>query len=287
VAQPWDAERAVDADLARSLIESQFPRLAPVHLEPFGEGWDNTAYLANDSIVFRFPRRQVSVPLMEGELRILPRIAAALPVAIPNPSCAGRPDARYPWPFSGYFRLPGRTADRVSLDDPGRSELAVPLARFLAALQALTGDDAGPDTIGRLDVDRLAARIRRSIGSQGDRVIEAGREARPSGRRTLVHGDLYVRHLLVEDGRLSGVIDWGDVHCGDPAVDLSIAWSFLPARARVAFRQAYGPIDEDSWRLARLRALHYGVVLADYGRETADAHLVRESATILRFSLGE
>jgi phosphotransferase family enzyme len=82
---------------------------------------------------------------------------------------------------------------------------------------------------------------------------------------------IYVRHLLVDEARrLCGVIDWGDVHLGDPALDLSIAFSFLPPGARGAFREAYGPIDAATWDRARFRALFYGTGLVDYGADVGD-----------------
>ena len=86
-----------------------------------------------------------------------------------------------------------------------------------------------------------------------------------------MHGDLYARHLLVDEAKaLAGVIDWGDVHVGDPALDLSIAFSFLPPAARHTFRQTYGEIDEATWARARFRALHYGAILVEYGANSAD-----------------
>src|SRR5271166_1777638 len=98
--QPWVAECAVPADLARSLIEAQFPTLLPVSVQPCGEGWDNTAYLVNGAHIFRFPRRRIAVPLLEIETRVLPAIAARLPLPVPRPAFAGQPTERYPWPFA-------------------------------------------------------------------------------------------------------------------------------------------------------------------------------------------
>jgi aminoglycoside phosphotransferase (APT) family kinase protein len=91
------------------------------------------------------------------------------------------------------------------------------------------------------------------------------------GPSTWVHGDLYGRHLLVADGALVGVIDWGDVHVGDPAIDLSIGWTFLPRAARPAFLAAYGPVDGDGLARARTVALHYATALLAYGRAKGDA----------------
>ena len=89
-----------------------------------------------------------------------------------------------------------------------------------------------------------------------------------------VHGDLYARHLLADEVKnLVGVIDWGDLHLGDAALDLSIAWSFLHAEARTEFAAAYGVIGEASWNRARFRALNYGIILMLYGRDINDPHL--------------
>ena len=95
----------------------------------------------------------------------------------------------------------------------------------------------------------------------------------------LVHGDLYARHLLVDDDQsLCGVIDWGDVHLGHPGIDLSLAFAFLPARARAPFFEAYGGVPEGAvLRLARLRALFSLATLLIYGTETGDADVVAEA----------
>jgi aminoglycoside phosphotransferase (APT) family kinase protein len=293
---PWAAERIVKPDLAARLIDAQFRDLRPVHLELLGEGWDNTAYLVNNLIVFRFPRRQVAAPLLEVEARVLPRIAPRLPVPVPRPRWVGRPGPEYPWSFLGYPLLSGRRADLAELDDRQRRELARPLGEFLAALHAQPADGVDGDTIGRADPARLIEGISRvlskgSLVGDPEAVQTAAAECAGLQRGTrlvLAHGDLYVRHLLVDDAaRLAGVIDWGDLHRGDPAVDLSVAWSFLPPEARDTFRNAYGPFDESTWRLARLRALHYGVVLLEYARGIGDARLFREGRTILRLAGSE
>jgi aminoglycoside phosphotransferase (APT) family kinase protein len=282
----WSAERVVEPELAASLLETQFPELGPIVLEPLGEGWDNTAYLVNNLMVFRFPRRQIAVPLIEIEARVLPRIASKLPLPVPRPIWVGRPSREYPWPFSGYPLIAGCTADVADLDDRGRGNLARPLGEFLRVLHALPSEGLAGDSIGRLDAKRLIGRIRGLIEAPDAAlrgVLDTSAELRPSGRRAIVHGDLYARHLLLEeDDSLSGIIDWGDLHEGDPAVDLAVAWSFLPPAARGVFRASYGPIDDGTWRLARLRALHYGALLIDYARGVGDGRLVREGQTILR-----
>jgi aminoglycoside phosphotransferase (APT) family kinase protein len=297
--QPWVAENAVSAELANQLIERQFPTLAPARVEPFGVGWDNTAYLVSGEWVFRFPRRAIAVDLIRVEAAILPVIAPLLPLAIPVPCYVGEPEDRFPWPFAGYRMIAGQTACTANLDEGQRLRAALPLAHFLRALHSVPRTNveksgAGPDTLGRLDVSKrrqqISDRLRQAQakGLVGDvepwleRACDVPEDWTPSGS-TLVHGDFYVRHLLVDAAGIpTGVIDWGDVHLGDRAVDLSIAHSFLPPAARDMFRAAYGPIDDATWRMARFKALHVAVMLLVYAADVGDAALLREAHFALR-----
>jgi aminoglycoside phosphotransferase (APT) family kinase protein len=286
--RPWDADVDLLPEEAARRIERQFPALAPAGLAPLGVGWDNVAYLVNGRLVFRFPRRQIAADLIERETRVLPLLAPHLPLPIPAPAFAGTPDAGYPYPFAGYVLIPGTTACRSTWSDAQRASLAVPLARFLAALHTIPIDAEtrtwGPtDDIERANLKKRARAIQERLraiapGLAGidvhalldlvDRLATTPAWEQPT---CWVHGDLYARHLLVDDTfRPCGVIDWGDVHLGDPALDLSIAFSFLPPAARTTFRQAYGPVDGATWDRARFRALHYGVLLTDYGTEIGD-----------------
>lgn len=297
MSNPWDPERVVAADLARSLIDAQFGDLAPARVELLGVGWDNTAFLVNDDLVFRFPRRTIAVDLIRTEMAALPRLAARVPVPVPVPAWDGKPTARFPWPFAGYRRLPGLTACSIPLSDRDRARLAEPLAEFLAALHATPLDEAqawgvGPDTIGRLDPARLGDQIRRTLadmhgcGAIADPstwlpIAEAAR-ARTPPRLHVLHGDLYARHLLVDGARrLCGVIDFGDLHYGDPAVDLSIAWTFLPPEARARFFAIYGAVDAGTLALARLRGLMSATAVWAYGRDRGDNALVSEGIRAL------
>jgi aminoglycoside phosphotransferase (APT) family kinase protein len=298
-APPWTAEEVVTAELATALVEQQFPALAPARVAPLGVGWDNTAHLVNDEIVFRFPRREVAVALIETEVRLLPSIAGRLPLAVPVPALVGRPSAQYRWPFVGYRHLPGQTADRANLAEDERAAVAGPLGQFVAALHAIPVDEvvalgAGGDSIGRLDLARkvpqaleLLARLpAEAIGADPAAVrtlIESSARIRAPAVRALTHGDLYVRHLLVDgQRRLCGVIDWGDLHVGNPAVDLSVAYGFLPPAARPAFLQGYGRrMAAPTWWLARFRAVFSALAIVDYGRQVGDADLAREGRVSL------
>lgn len=299
MSQPWVAEREMTAELALSLVRAQFPELGAGGIRPFGSGWDNTAYLVDGGIVFRFPRKESTVGLLERETRVLP-LLGRLPLDVPEPRWVGRRTERFPWPFAGYRRLAGVTADAADLSEEERMAAAGPLGAFLAALHAVPVEGLGlpGDEIGRTAFARrmpeLEARLRRlhGRGRIGDpapwlRLFE-GELPGPPPVPAVVHGDLYARHVLVDDGRrVSGVIDWGDLHAGDPALDLSIAYGFLPTRAREAFLRAYGPVDARTRRMARLRAAFHSAALAWFADSIQDAALLREALAVLRTVLEE
>jgi aminoglycoside phosphotransferase (APT) family kinase protein len=114
-------------------------------------------------------------------------------------------------------------------------------------------------------------------------VLEAGVAALPlQTALAVVHGDFYSRHILVDDeGRMAGVIDFGDLHLDHPAVDLSVAWTVLPPRARPEFFAIYGEVDERTRAAARLRGLTSGLAQEAYGRDVGDVRIEREGIRTL------
>jgi aminoglycoside phosphotransferase (APT) family kinase protein len=299
----WTADIAIDAALALQLVDEQFPQLAATRAEPFGSGWDNAAFLIDDTVVFRFPRRRVAAALIAREAAILPLIASHLPLAVPVPTFIGTGDARYPSVFGGYVRLDGVTACSAALTDDERIASAPLLGRFLRRLHAIDVEPLRtcglePDTIGRLDHPKRLAISRERVATLAGAGFAqlascvAWLAAHPAApvppeRRTLVHGDLYARHILIgAERRPTGVIDWGDLHLGDPAIDLALAHLMLPPDAHAAFRDAYGPIDDRTWSVARYRAVYHALVELEYGIRTGDGAMRDIGLTALRF-LGE
>lgn len=290
-AQPeWTPEVQVTDELAHALIEAQFPGLHPVRARRFAYGMDNVAFLVNDRYVFRFPQRSIAAPLMETERAVLPIIAPRLPLAVPVPEYLGLPHDAYPWSFTGYVSLPGRPADSARLSEAQRARMAAPLGTFLAALHRI---DPAPavarglpgDTMRRLDhAHRLPLAQSRLAELHDAGLVEPQPftqwlEQNPpqygDGARTcIVHGDLYLRHLLVDDrGAITGVIDWGDMHAGDAALDLMIAHTVLPPAAHDTFLTAYGTVDEATWSRAKYRAIYHAVLVAHYGHAIGDRDL--------------
>jgi aminoglycoside phosphotransferase (APT) family kinase protein len=286
----WAAELTVDEALARRLIGAQFPELAPGSVRLLGQGWDTTVWLVDGQWVFRFPRREMVIRGLVTEMSLLPRLAALVPLAIPSPTHVGEPSPDYPWPFYGAPFLPGRELAEAALDDRRLAALGRPLGEFLRALHDARPDAELPlDPVGRADMtfrvprtrDRLAELERLGLWRaprEAREVIEAAAGLGPPGPAALVHGDLHLRHLLVDDaGRPAAVIDWVDLSRNEPGVDLVLYWSTLPPGGRTEFREAYGPIAEDQLLRARILSLFLCGTLALYGHHEGMPRLEREA----------
>ncbi|MEZ4654936.1 MAG: phosphotransferase [Candidatus Eisenbacteria bacterium] len=172
----YQDEHPVPPELARALIASQFPQLAPIRLSLAGEGWDNLVYRVNDRWVFRFPRRRLAVECLRHELAVTPRLERRLPLPISAPRFFGKPTEPYPHPFAGYDWLNGVTADSLRLDDAARSALAGPLGHFLRALHDVTGEEARSwgapgDLIGRMDLAMRAPRTKEHLRTLHERNV--------------------------------------------------------------------------------------------------------------------
>jgi aminoglycoside phosphotransferase (APT) family kinase protein len=269
----WEPEIVVEEPLARRLLE-QFPELERAPLRRLAHGWDYTVWLVGERYAFRFPRRQMVVSGTEREIAVLPKLGPLLPLPVPVPLFVGRPTDEYPWPFFGSAFLPGSEVAEAGLDDEARLEVALQLAGFMRTLHSVELDEPLPvDVNGRADMTRRVPLARESLGELarqglwrasgevGELLADAERLP-PSTFEAVVHGDLHVRQFVVEGPRVTGVIDWVDVCRSDPAIDLSLLWSFLPAGSRSAFLDAYGPVDDSQLVRARVLAFSLGSAIA-------------------------
>ncbi|POX47873.1 phosphotransferase [Streptomyces sp. Ru72] len=264
----------IDADLVRRLLAAQFPRWTHLPIAPVARsGLDNATFHLGEELSVRLPRYPHWAGQVEREQTWLPRLAPHLPLPVSEPVAKGEPGEGYPYPWSVYRWLDGETATPEGLADPRRT--ALDLAAFLTALQAIdpTGGPAPEQSNAFRGVpmgderDSLAseARVRPKIEAlkrsgliDADAVTEVWEAAlaAPAWDRppVWVHGDLSVGNLLAVDGRLSAVIDFGTLAVADPAVDLLVAWKFLPDEVRGDFRAALG-VDEATWARGRGWAL--------------------------------
>lgn len=274
----------VSTALVQRLVATQFPRWASLALERFpSTGTECAIFRLGPELAVRMPLRQAAVAPVEKEWHWLPLLAPHLPLPTPVPLEVGAPAEGYPWRWSVIPWLPGENA---TLEAIGRShEAARQLAGFIHALQRLDpsgGPTPGPDNFYRgaplADRDptlraRIAAIEALGPAEQVDlRAATAAWEAACAAPRwdrepVWLHGDLLPGNLLVENGRLSAVIDFEALAVGDPACELMAAWAIFAPDVRGTFRSAL-EVDDATWERGRGWALWQGLSAIPYYRDT-------------------
>lgn len=271
----------ITAALASRLVAAQFPQWAELPVTPVRvDGWDNTTFRLGADMSVRLPTAQDYVPQVDKEHRWLPTLSTQLPLSIPEPLAKGAPGSGYPWPWSVYRWLPGDPATVEGISDLGR--FAADLGGFLAALQRVDPAGGPPPSNRKLfrggPLNNRDGETRAAIAALDDRidtsaateVWEAALRAPRNESPVWVHGDVSPNNLLVVDGRLSAVIDFGCSGVGDPACDLEVAWGLLFGESRAAFRASL-QLDEATWARGRGWKLWAAVVaLVEDLRANAD-----------------
>ena len=262
---PGMEKRDITPELVSGLVAMQFPQWAHLPVAPVElDGHDNTTFRLGEEFSVRLPSGDGYVPQVDKEHRWLPLLAPHLPLPIPEPVARGVPASGFPRPWSVYRWRLGElaTADRVH----DETLFATDLAAFLTALHAIDPTGGPPpartassaavrsrplDAGARQAITTLAHEVdAEAATAAGDAALRAVSE-RPA---VWVHGDITNSNLLVQNGRLSAVLDFGCSAVGDPACDLAIAWTFFAGESRQAFRDALA-LDDDTWARGRGWAL--------------------------------
>lgn len=280
----------VDTDVAlvRRLLAGQLPQWAGLPIDPVASyGTDHDIYRLGDHLAARLPRIGWATKQAAMEAEWLPRLAPHLPLALPVQLAMGHPAEGYPYDWSVYEWLPGEDANGT-IDD--LDQAAVDLAAFVKALRQV--DATGAHTLPpRGRAGPLAEgdeQVRRSVAALGDRIDRdatlrsweesLGAPAR-DGAEVWIHGDLLPGNLLVVDGRLSAVIDFGGLNVGDPACDLKSAWNVFAGESRRRFR-AELEVDDASWLRGRGWTLYQAVSALPYYWDT-NPGMVRQASHAL------
>jgi aminoglycoside phosphotransferase (APT) family kinase protein len=267
------AEVVVSTETVRGLLKAQHPDLSDLPLQETAAGWDNFTFRLGEGMSVRLPRRLASVAMLEHEQHWLRTIAPQLPIPVPEPLRIGKPGAQYPWPWSIVPWLSGEPADLTPLN----ADQAKPLARFLWALHVAAPPDAPKNPSRGVPLQQRAVPVEECmhrlaqktslVNPTVTKVWESALQAPPAELATWFHGDLHPQNVLVEDGKLVGVIDWADIAAGDPATDLGCIWMLLPTvAARESAIAEYGDVPPATWS----RALGWAINLATLLLELVD-----------------
>jgi aminoglycoside phosphotransferase (APT) family kinase protein len=283
----------VTTGTVRALVAEQFPAWAGLPIRAVAsEGTVNALFRIGDRLTARFPlvpgEAEEKLRWLEREAKAARALFGRTRFPTPEPVALGRPGHGYPLPWSVQTWVPGTTA---TVSDPsGSVPFAHDLADFVADVRAI-------DTGGR----RFAGRGRGGVLASHDDWMQTcfarseglldvprlrrmwtawRRMPRGAGADVMTHGDLVPGNVLVEGGRLAGVIDVGGLGPADPALDLVGAWHLLAAGPRQEFRRKLGSDDREwergkGWAFVQAMGLvwYYAVsnpAMSALGRRTLD-----------------
>jgi aminoglycoside phosphotransferase (APT) family kinase protein len=278
---------SIDVALARRLVDSQFPQWSELPItEVAVDGWDNRTFRLGSGLTVRLPTGDWYAKQIDKEQQWLPVLAPQLPLPIPTPVAKGAPDATYPYPWSVYRWLDGELASRAPIADT--TAFAAALAGFLNALVRVDATDGprpgehnffrgGPLATYAQEtheaIEKLGAEIPRdAVKRVWDDAMATTWDREP----VWLHGDVATGNLLVRDGRLAAVLDFGSSGVGDPACDVVIAWTFLSGPSRDRFRaELY--VDDAAWSRGRGWALWKALItlVGHLENDSPDAALSR------------
>jgi len=255
----------INEKLVHNLIFSQFPKLADLKIKAVSnQGWDNRTFHLGDNMLVRLPSDAMYASQVKKEYYWLPKLRSCLPLEIPKPIAMGNPTPEYPFHWLINEWLEGDTSAVDRIDDLGK--FAISLAEFIKSLHQCDTKGAplaGPDNFYRggslsiydADTRKAIAQLKdknlsRSLTAIWEKALSSSWEKSP----VWVHGDIAIGNLLVTNGKLSAVIDFGQLAIGDPACDLVIYWTFLSGESQGMFRKTLN-LDNDTWDRARGWAL--------------------------------
>jgi aminoglycoside phosphotransferase (APT) family kinase protein len=282
-----DDEIPIDTGLVRALIDRAMPRYVGLPVRRLdSSGSTNALFRFGEDLLVRLPRQPGGSATIAKEAKWLPVLGPSLPVGVPEVVAVFEPDCDYPERWSVVRWIDGEHPEVVTPEmpaDPRRGDLAADLAEVVNALglaevpSEAAGDPdlhwyrgeplATMDAVTRQNIERC-----RALGDFAfdfdtaewlwDQAIRLpGANDRPAPR--WYHGDLAAENLLVRDGRLAAVLDFGALSVGDPAVDLIVAWEVLDPPAREIFRKKLG-VDDATWLRGRAWALSITLMIWYY-----------------------
>jgi aminoglycoside phosphotransferase (APT) family kinase protein len=273
-----DDEIPIDTGLVRALVDRAMPRYAGLPVRRLdSSGSTNALFRFGEDLLVRLPRQPGGSATIAKEAKWLPVLGPSLPVGVPEVVGVFEPDCGYPERWSVVRWIDGEHPEVVTPEtsvDPRRGELAADLAEVVRALglaevpsEAVGDPDlhwyrgeplATMDAATRQNLERCRALgdfafdldAAERLWDQAVRLPGAKDRSAPRW----YHGDLAAENLLVRDGRLAAVLDFGALSVGDPAVDLMVAWEVLDPPAREIFRKKLG-VDDATWLRGRAWAL--------------------------------
>lgn len=238
----------------------------------------------------RLPSAEDYVPQVEKEQKWLPKLSKELSLPISTPLAKGNPSKEYPFPWTVNKWVEGETLNLKNIND--LSQLAKDLGTFLNELQSI--DASGGPLAGKHNFYRggnvavYDQETRDAIEQNKDilnvsllnEIWELALDSKWAANPVWVHGDIAPGNILVKDGKLSAIIDFGILGIGDPSCDAAMAWTFFDDTSRKVFKNTLN-MDEGTWNRARGWALWKALITYNWNRNTNKV-IAEESYNIIK-----
>ncbi|MBO6522512.1 MAG: aminoglycoside phosphotransferase family protein [Balneolaceae bacterium] len=241
------ADIEITEEFVRALVATQFPEFSDHSVTFLSEGFDNANFRLGDSLMVRLPRRTLRAVLLTQEIEWLPKLEHQLPIPVPAPIKIGKPTDAYPWSWTIVPFFEGNSALHESISE---SEIEK-LVRFLKVLHRINplGTPGNPyrgvplssrdhDVKNRMkELEQNDIAVPLYIKNLWEMAVAEHIDSEPC----LIHGDLHPNNIIVKNGEIQAIIDWGDVTKGDPATDLVSFWMLIEdSELRLQAFEAYG-----------------------------------------------
>jgi aminoglycoside phosphotransferase (APT) family kinase protein len=301
----WEQTITIDTELALKLITEQ-QHIAVKDIQLLDAGWDNVVYRVNQTLIFRFPRREFGIVCMENEIALTPYIQSQVPFILSAAQWIGKPTQAYPYVYAGYSQVLGKPLCEAAHALVDNVKFARTLAAWLKALHAIpVTEDLQAQVKGsyewKLNIAHRVSRCYENLTHYEKYYEQAGFnkavlvniielfkqwsfEPIPF---VFVHGDLYSRHIIVNEMiQPVGLIDWGDVHIGHPGVDLSSGMIFTK-KALTVFLDTYGSVNRNTQQVMLFNSFCHSMSFLPYAFEQKKEDLQHWATLVLQRVIDE
>ena len=286
----------INVDLVQNLIKEQFPEWSNLEIKPVqNSGHDNRTFHLGENMSVRLPSAEWYVPQVEKEQKWLPILSQYLSIPISQPLAKGKPNNDYPYPWSIYKWVDGETLTRENIAD--LNQFAKDLGGFLVELQSIDASEgpfAGIHNFYRGgDLAVYDEQSKNTIENNKDifnehllkEIWELSLDSKWDAEPVWLHGDVAPGNILVKDGKLCAVIDFGVLGVGDPSCDAAMAWTFFDSNSRKIFKTAMD-MKEETWNRARGWALWKALITYD-GNKDSNKTIAEESFRTIKIIIDE
>ena len=282
-------DQTMSAVQAKHAIEMhKWPNLTLETIVFLDQGQDNIVFLVNNNLIFRFAKHVEADLWLQGENLFLPLLHKKLSIQTPCPVFFGQPTIWNQFHFHGYEKLYGDPLYKIHLTDDAMKQSVIVLAQNLQRLHSIKKvealslgalhqvyDKTKFEVIWPILQERIDQLKKQNVLNLDHNFIdtlahEASGVVFDDDLICLVHGDLDMRHLLIQNQKLTGIIDWGDAGINHPVVDLMIVYNIVPVKFHDLFFEYYGQVSDQTKTYAQFLTLHRVITLMNNAYQLGD-----------------